>query len=90
MDKEIINMTHNYKDIYVVEDFEEASQFRYEHNDETVEVGTAVAFDRPFVGMPKEKAPIGADGRKSWKMSKEEKPVRQMVCFDGIYFQEND
>ncbi len=35
----------NYKDIYVVEDFEEAEQFRYEHNNEPVEVGTAVAYD---------------------------------------------
>ena len=34
-------------DIFVVDDFEEAEQFRYEHNDEPVEVGTAVAYDRP-------------------------------------------
>jgi hypothetical protein len=35
----------NYQDIYVIEDFEEAEQFRYEHNDQPVEVGTPVAFD---------------------------------------------
>jgi len=34
-----------YEDIYVVDDFDEASQFKYTHNDETVEVGTAVAYD---------------------------------------------
>ena len=35
----------NYKEIYVVEDFDEAEQFRYEHNDQVVEVGTAVAYE---------------------------------------------
>ena len=35
----------NYQDIHVVEDFDEASQFRYEHNNQPVEVGTAVGFD---------------------------------------------
>lgn len=75
-------MSYNYKDIYVVEDFEEAEQFRYEHNDETVEIGTPVAYDRPFVGMPGDKPPAGG-----WKMSKEDMPVMQLVCFDGIYFQ---
>lgn len=67
----------NYQDIYVVEDFEEAEQFRYEHNNEPVEVGTAVAYDRPFVGMPGSKP---AD----------RELVRQLVCFDGIYFQSDD
>ena len=75
----------NYKDIYVVESFEEAEQFRYEHNDQVVEVGTPVAYDRPFVGMPGDKPPPGG-----WKMAKESMPVMQLVCYDGIYFQEND
>ena len=79
----------NYQDIFVVEDFDEAEQFRYEHNDRPVEVGTAVAYDRPFVGMPGDKAPIGPDGKPSWKMTKEEMPVMQLVCFDGIYYQED-
>jgi hypothetical protein len=35
----------NYKDIYVVEDFEEAEQFHYAHDDQTVEVGTAVGYE---------------------------------------------
>ncbi len=35
----------NYKEIYVVDTFEEAEQFRYEHNDQPVEIGTAVAYD---------------------------------------------
>jgi len=35
----------NYQDIYVVDDFEEAEQFRYKHNDQPVEVGTAVGYD---------------------------------------------
>ena len=74
-------------DIYVVEDFEEAQQFRYELKDEPVEVGTAVGYDRPFVGMPGEKAPIGPDGRRSWKMNREDMPVMQLVCFEDIYFQ---
>lgn len=79
-----------YSDIYVVETFEEAEEFRYEHNDEVVEVGTPVAYDRPFVGMPGDKAPIGKDGKRSWAMSDEDKPVMQMVCFDGIYFQPDE
>lgn len=37
----------NYQDIYVVDDLDEAEQFRYEHNDEPVEVGTAVGYDKP-------------------------------------------
>jgi len=40
-------MNYNYQDIHVVEDFEEAEQFRYEHNDHVVEVGTAVGYDDP-------------------------------------------
>jgi hypothetical protein len=35
----------NYEDIYVVDTFEEAEQFKYCHNDEPVEVGTAVGYD---------------------------------------------
>ena len=34
----------NYLDVFVVEDFDEAEQFRYEHNDQTVEVGTPVGY----------------------------------------------
>lgn len=75
----------NYTDIHVVDTFEEAEQFRYEHNDQVVEVGTPVAYDRPFVGMPGDKPPPGG-----WKMAKEDMPVMQLVCFDGIYFQDND
>jgi hypothetical protein len=37
--------TINYQDIYVVDTFEEAEQFRYEHDDQPVEVGTAVGHD---------------------------------------------
>ena len=77
-------------DIFVVDDFEEAEQFRYEHNDKPVEVGTAVAYDRPFVGMPGDKARKDASGKRSWKMAKEDMPVMQLVCFDGIYFTEDE
>ena len=35
----------NYQDIYVVDTFEEAEQFRYKHNEQPVEVGTAVGYD---------------------------------------------
>jgi hypothetical protein len=79
-------MTH-YSNIFVVETLEEAEEFRYEHNDEPVEVGTAIGYDRPFVGMPGEKAPVKNDGRRSWKMPKEDMPCMQLVCFDGIYHQ---
>lgn len=41
----MVSKEMNYQDIYVVEDFDEASQFRYEHNDEQVEVGTAVGWE---------------------------------------------
>ena len=78
-------MSHKSTDIYVVDDFEEAQQFRYEHNDQPVEVGTAVGYDRPFVGMPGDKPPVGG-----WKMKPEDMPVQQLVCFDDIYFQEDE
>ncbi len=35
----------NYRDIYVVDDFDEAEQFRYDHNEQTVEIGTAVGYE---------------------------------------------
>lgn len=38
-------MKLNYKDIHVVEDFDEAQEFYYEHTNQPVEVGTAVAYD---------------------------------------------
>lgn len=37
--------TLKYDDVYVVDDIDEAEQFRYQHNDEPVEVGTAVGYD---------------------------------------------
>jgi hypothetical protein len=40
-----VKQTLNYKSIHVVEDFEEAEQFRYTETNETVEVGTPVGFD---------------------------------------------
>ena len=80
-----------YDEIFVVETFEEAEQFRYEHNDEPVEVGTAVAYDEPFVGMPGDKPPIDyKTGKPSWKMAKTDMPVMRMVCFEGIYYQSSD
>lgn len=36
----------NYQDVFVVEDFDEAEQFRYERDDQTVEVGTPVGYCR--------------------------------------------
>lgn len=42
-----MNYDMTYKDVHVVDDFDEAQQFRYEHNDEPVEVGTAVGYDKP-------------------------------------------
>lgn len=42
-----MNYDITYEDIHVVDSFEEAEQFRYEHSDETVEVGTAVGYDKP-------------------------------------------
>ena len=69
--------------IFVVEDFDEAQQFRYVHNDEPVEVGTAVGYDEPFVGMPGEKPPPGG-----W--NPKHKPVMRLVCFEDIYYQEHE
>ena len=43
----------NYQDIYVVDTFEEAEQFRYKHNDQPVEVGTAVGYDQPIMDSDK-------------------------------------
>tara|TARA_R110002167_G_scaffold65261_1_gene184386 strand:+ start:513 stop:743 length:231 start_codon:yes stop_codon:yes gene_type:complete len=73
----------HYKDIFVVETFEEAQEFRYEHNDEPVEIGTPVGFDQPFVGMPGDKPPPGG-----WTDSP--KHVMRLLCFDGIYFQRDE
>ena len=42
-----MNYDMTYEDVHVVDDFDEAQQFRYEHNDEPVEVGTAVGYDKP-------------------------------------------
>jgi hypothetical protein len=39
-----LNMRH-YQDIYVVDTFEEAEQFRYTETNRSVEVGTAVGYD---------------------------------------------
>ena len=64
-----IKKMKNSSDIYVVDNFEEAQQFRYEHNDEPVEVGTAVGYDIPIAGTP---------------------AIMQLVCFEDIYFQEDD
>ena len=69
----------NYQDVVVVETFEEAEQFRYEHDDEPVEVGTPVAYEElkrgaVFNGHP----------------SRPLKDQIVMTCFDGIYFQESE
>ena len=42
-----MNYDMTYEDVYVVDDFDEAEQFRYAHNDQSVEVGTAVGYDKP-------------------------------------------
>ena len=69
----------NYKDVVVVETFEESEQFRYEHDDEPVEVGTAVAYEQLKRGAVFNGHPT--------------RPVKDqivMTCFDGIYFQESE
>ena len=77
---------NNSDDIFVVENFEEAQQFRYVYNDQPVEVGTAVGVDRPFVGMPGDKPPAGG-----WpKLDRNNPPVMQLVCFEDIYFQSEE
>ena len=38
-------MKLNYKDIIIVEDLDEAEQFRYEENDQPVEVFTPVGYE---------------------------------------------
>lgn len=74
MEQNILTMSKlNYQDVYVVETFEEAEEFRYEHDNQTVEVGTAVAFERDYQGVPGKPGPI--------------EPTRQLVCFEGIYFE---
>ena len=70
---------YNYKDIYVVDTFEEAEQFRYEQTDEPVEVGTPVAFDffskgAVFNGHP----------------DRQHEDRYILTCFDGIYFKGGD
>jgi hypothetical protein len=82
-------MSYKSTDIYVVDTFEEAQQFRYYKTNQPVEVGTPVAYDRPFPGMSGDKAPM-VDGERTWKMNKQDMPVMQLVCFDDIYFQEDE
>lgn len=69
----------NYQDVVVVETFEEAEQFRYEHDDEPVEIGTPVAYEQLKRGAV-------FNGHPS-------RPIKDqivMTCFDGIYFQESE
>lgn len=79
-------MSHNSTDIFVVDDFDEANQFRYVHNNQPVEVGTAVGYDRPLPGMPGESPPDG--GWPSYRKNKA--PVWQLVCFDDIYYTDDE
>ena len=69
----------NHEDIIVVEDFEEAVQFRYEHNDEPVEVGTPVGYDQYVTNWPPGKSMKAENGLCTEVILK---------CFDGIYFQQ--
>lgn len=64
--------TLHYQDVFVVDTFEEAQQFRYQSNDQPVEIGTPVAWDRDYHGVP------GKPG--------EIQSTRMLECFDGIYF----
>ena len=74
------NKVMNYQDIVVVEDFEEAEQFRFESNDEPVEVGTPVGFESIVRG------PVG-----NGHLQRGRGEVQiLMTCFDGIYFIENE
>ena len=74
--KEQPRMKLNYQDIFVVETFDEAEQFRYEHNDQPVEIGTAVAWDRDYNGTPGKPGPV--------------EPTRMLECFQGVYFVEDE
>ena len=58
----------NYRDIVIVENFDEAQQFRYSCNDEPVEVCTPVGYNQ-YIDLG-------------------EKPSVDLICFDGIYFQD--
>ena len=71
-DKKPVDVVLYYDDIHVVETLEEAREFRYEHNDEPVEIGTPVGFDKT---MPSGALAPGAI------------PDIYLVCFKGIYFQ---
>ena len=79
MDKRQLTMKINYKDIYVTEDFEESQEFRYEHNDKPVEVGTAVAYDVYKIGSVFNGHP-----------SRPVKDTHELTCFEGIYYQPNN
>jgi len=71
------------RNIYVVDTIEEAEQFRYTDTNEVVEVGTAVGYDKPMVGMPGDSPPP-----EGW--NRNHTPVEMLVCFDDIYFQSDD
>ena len=81
MDKRRYKLTKNimnikYTDVYIVEDDDEAQEFRYEHNNKTVEVGTPVAYDvfkrgAVFNGHPHRPSP----------------DTCILTCFEGIYHQ---
>lgn len=40
----MVSKKMNYNDIFVVEDFDEAEQFRYESDNQQVEIGTPVGY----------------------------------------------
>ena len=61
----------NYQDIVVVEDFEEAEHFRYEHIDDPVELFTPVGYEASIKSM-------------------KGLPWFGLICFDGIYFKEDE
>ena len=72
----------NFQDIYVVETYEEAEQFRYESTGETVEIGTPVAWDQEHYSIFSE----SMINRRESDMV----PDMVMTCFNGIYFQADE
>ena len=80
-------MTIKYDDIYVVESLEEANQFRYEHDDQPLALGTAVGHNvYVYTGDTPDMFVEDADprGHDPGQLTRVE-----LRCFDGVYYSDD-
>tara|TARA_R110002110_G_scaffold51016_1_gene150302 strand:- start:216 stop:467 length:252 start_codon:yes stop_codon:yes gene_type:complete len=76
----------HYEDIIRVETDEEASQFRYEHNDKLVEAGSFVGYEKDV--RPKYRPPENT--RVPWTCINIDETEIELILFGGIYYTGNN